>query len=187
MIPSTKLTLISITTTFLLLLNFIHNLPLPISSAFPGPAIHFTEAWWMFGCWMDKMLLGSKARQELSRPPASCPICTVSINTATNRVEVCGLGAAPAALLPVPQIHPLLCYWSRHQKTNQVKGHSEVGVGSGGGLRALHIFWPGSGSLENRDSHGNANKYTYSHKATLRRSCNKILISISCFSFSFIK
>lgn len=84
--------------------------------------------------------------------PASCPLFFfVSINTETNRVEVCGREEQLCALVPVPQSsHPLLCYWSpTFTETDESDQRSfrggSVGGGGGGGskgiARTLNWFW----------------------------------------------
>lgn len=142
-----------------------------------------------------KRPLGSGGeRQKRSRSldvvPSSVSFLFVflSINTETNRMEVCGCEEQLCAPVRVPQsFHPLLRYWSSYCAETDESGQRSFGQGEAGGQRALHTLRAGSGSLDERDINRNTNKYRHSHKTAPQRSHSKILFSNSCFSFPFIK
>lgn len=84
-----------------------------------------------------KRPFGSEARQKRSRSldvPSFMSPFLISINTETNRVEVCGCEEQLCALLPVPQSsHPLLCYWSPNFTETDESVQRSFGGGDGGG------------------------------------------------------
>lgn len=151
------------------------------------------EACWCFGCRMEKGLLGSRRRDKNAvialMSPASCPL-GFPLHRHRNKQDR-GLrpwGAALRSAMSSSEFSSTPKTGRLYRAETDESGERSYRQGGRGGVKGhcTHSE-PVPDPLTKRDVNRNTNKYRHSHKAALWRSHSKILFSISCFSFLFIK